>query len=224
MRKTAFVILAHPDDEAFGPAGTIALLSQEYDIYLLCATKGEAGENHSSKKGSIFDIREKELRNSASILGIKDIYFLGMKDGELCNNIYHTVADKIQVYVDKLNPSLFITVEPHGVSGHLDHIAISYISTFVYRRSPSVKEIWYNCIDRIQSVGTRDYFVYFPPGYKNEDIDKTVDIASVWDKKVAAIKAHESQIKDAKRVLLQMNALYVLRGLKKVEFFLVSKK
>jgi len=94
----------------------------------------------------------------------------------------------------------------------------------VYRRSPAVKEIWYNCIDRIQSVGTRDYFVYFPPGYKNEDIDKTVDVASVWDKKVAAIKAHESQQKDVNRILLQMNALYILRGFKKVEFFLVSKK
>ena len=223
-KPIAFVILAHPDDEAFGPAGTIALLSREYEVYLLCATKGEKGENHSVKKGSIFDIREKELRNSASILGIKDVYFLGIKDGELRNNMYHEVADKIQVYVDKLNPSLFITVEPHGVSGHLDHIAISFISTFVYRRSSAVKEIWYNCIDRIQSVGTRDYFVYFPPGYKNEDIDKTVDVSSVWDKKVAAIKAHESQQKDVNRILLQMNALYILRGFKKVEFFLVSKK
>ena len=223
-KPIAFVILAHPDDEAFGPAGTIALLSREYEVYLLCATKGEKGENHSVKKGSIFDIREKELRNSASILGIKDVYFLGIKDGELCNNMYHEVADKIQVYVGKLNPSLFMTVEPHGVSGHLDHIAISFISTFVYRRSSAVKEIWYNCIDRIQSVGTRDYFVYFPPGYKNEDIDKTVDVASVWDKKVAAIKAHESQQKDVNRILLQMNALYILRGFKKVEFFLVSKK
>lgn len=225
MKKpVAFVILAHPDDESFGPGGTIALLSQTHDVYLLCATKGEAGENHSSKKGNIFDIREKELKKSATILGIKDVFFLDFKDGELCNNTYHKVADKIQAHVDKLKPSLFMTGEHHGISGHLDHIAISFISTFVYRRSPSVTEIWYNCIDRIQSVGTRDYFVYFPPGYKAKDIDKTVDISSVWDKKILAIKAHESQQKDAKRILLQMKALYVLRGFKKVEFFLVSKK
>jgi len=225
MKKpTAFVILAHPDDESFGPGGTVALLSKTHDVYLLCATKGEAGENTSSKKGNIFDIREKELKNSAAILGIKDVYFLGFEDGELRNNIYHNVADKLQPYVDKLKPSLFLTTEHHGISGHLDHIAISFISTFVYRRSPSVKEIWYSCIDRLQSVETREYFVYFPPGYKTEHIDKTVDISSVWNKKIAAIKAHESQQKDAKRILLQMDALYVLRGFKKVEFFLVSKK
>jgi len=225
MKKpVAFIILAHPDDEAFGPGGTITILSQTHVTYLLCATKGEEGENHSTKEGDIFDIREKELKKSAEILGIKEVFFLGFKDGELCNNLYHKIADKIQMYVDKYKPSLFVTAEPHGVSGHLDHIAVSFISTFVYRRSPSVKEIWYNCIDRIQSVGTRDYFVYFPPGYKAEDIDKTVDISSVWDTKIAAIKAHESQQKDSKRILVQMNALYILRGMKKVEFFLVSKK
>ncbi len=225
MKKLiAFAIFAHPDDESFGPSGTIALLSQTHDVYLLCATKGEAGENSSHKKGTIFDIREKELKKSAEILGIKEVFFLGFKDGELRNNIYHQVADEIQKYVDKLKPSLFLTVEPHGVSGHLDHIAISFISTFVYRRSPSVKEIWYNCIDRLQSMGTRDYFVYFPPGYKNEDIDKVIDVSAVWDKKIQAIQAHESQIKDGKRILLQMNTLYILRGFKKQEFFLVSKK
>ncbi len=224
MKRTAFAIFAHPDDEAFGPSGTLALLAQEYNLYLLCATKGEAGENHSDKQENLSSIREQELIKSAEILGIKKVFFLGFEDGTLCNNKYHTVADEIQKHVDALQPSLFVTVEHHGISGHLDHIAISMISTFVYRKSPSVKEIWYSCLDRIQSVGTRDYFVYFPPGYKAEDIDKVVDISSVWDKKIEVIKVHDSQKADGKRILLQMNILHVLRGFKKLEFFLVSKK
>ncbi|PIY69371.1 hypothetical protein COY90_00990 [Candidatus Roizmanbacteria bacterium CG_4_10_14_0_8_um_filter_39_9] len=224
VKPIAFAIFAHPDDEAFGPSGTLAILSETHDVYLVCATRGEAGENHSGVKGNIFDIRERELRASATILGIKDVFFLGFKDGELCNNLYHKVAEKIQNLVNKFKPSLFVTVEHHGVSGHLDHIAISFISTYVYRKSPTIKEIWYNCVDRLQSVGTRNYFVYFPPGYKTEDIDKTVDVSSVWNKKIAAINAHVSQQKDGKRVLIQMKALHILRGFKKYEFFLVSKK
>ena len=31
------------DDEAFGPGGTIAKLSDSQDVYIICATRGEAG-------------------------------------------------------------------------------------------------------------------------------------------------------------------------------------
>lgn len=64
--KTIVAIFAHPDDEAFGPAGTLAKLSQTHDVYLICVTRGNANGNASLGK-----IRTKELKQSANILGIK---------------------------------------------------------------------------------------------------------------------------------------------------------
>lgn len=204
MRKTAFVILAHPDDESFGPGGTVALLSQTHDVYLFCATKGEAGEDHSKNDGrELHEKRAQELREASEILGVKKVFFLGYRDGALNNSVYHEIAEKITVYVKELQPDRIITYEPRGISGHLDHIAMSMISSFIYVKNECIKELYYFCLDKKQRGTTQEYFVYFPPGYSNKEISKRVDITPVLDKKIAAIKKHVSQIQDVERMLQQ---------------------
>ena len=202
MRKTAFVILAHPDDESFGPGGTVALLSLTHDIYLFCATKGEAGEDHSEKNEiSLPEKRANELNAASKILGVKEVTFLGYQDGQLCNNVYHEIAAKITPYIEKLQPERIITYEPRGISGHIDHIAMSMISSFLYVKNECIRELHYMCLDEKQRRTGNDYFIYFPPGYPDSQISKRVDISSVLDKKIAAIKQHVTQIKDVEAML-----------------------
>src|SRR4030067_482681 len=44
MKKRILLLLAHPDDETFGPGGTIAKYADEgAEIYLATATRGEVG-------------------------------------------------------------------------------------------------------------------------------------------------------------------------------------
>jgi LmbE family N-acetylglucosaminyl deacetylase len=202
MRKTAFVILAHPDDESFGPGGTISLLSRTHDVYLFCATKGEAGEDNSKQNGmSLPEKRVLELQEASKILGIKDVIFLGYEDGYLSNSVYHEIAEKITTYVKKLQPDRIITYEPRGISGHLDHIAMSMISSFIYVKNECIRELHYLCLDEKQRGLGQDYFVYFPPGYPDNQITKRVDITSVIDKKIEAIKKHSSQIRDVEKMI-----------------------
>jgi len=202
MRKTAFVILAHPDDESFGPGGTVALLSQTHDIYLFCATKGEAGKDYSEDDGiSLPEKRAKELREASAILGVKEVIFLGYQDGYLSNSVYHEIAAKITPYIVKFQPDRIITYEPRGISGHLDHIAMSMISSYLYIKNDCIRELHYMCIDEEQRRKGHDYFIYFPPGYPNNQISKRVDITPVLDKKIAAIKKHRSQLKDVEAML-----------------------
>ena len=71
MRKI-LVTVAHPDDEAFGPGGTIAkYCAQGVQIHLLFATKGEAGENYLKKTRSLAlpKLREREARNQPKYWG-----------------------------------------------------------------------------------------------------------------------------------------------------------
>ena len=56
--KPVVGVFAHPDDEAFFTGGTIATLSKERDVYTICVTNGDAGENRSGKEGSLADIRK----------------------------------------------------------------------------------------------------------------------------------------------------------------------
>src|SRR3989344_3283405 len=116
--KKIVCIFAHPDDESFGPSGTIAKLSKENDVYIICATDGDAGENQNKYK-DLGKVRTEEARKSAKVLGVKKVFFLGHKDGTLSNSLYHLLAEKVQGILDDIRPDTLITFEPRGVSGHI---------------------------------------------------------------------------------------------------------
>lgn len=217
--KTIVAVFAHPDDEAFGPAGTIANFSKTHDVYLICATNGEAGENHSDDKTNLLaKIRKAELEKSASILGVKRIFFLNYKDGGLSNNVYHKLAEDISEIINNLQPEIMITYEPRGVSGHLDHVAVSLVTHYVFEKNTDVKKLLCYTLLKEQTDKLRDYFIYVPHGIKKEDMHLSIDISDVWDLKISALKAHKSQVKDVSRIL---SSIY---GEPKEEYFLVEEK
>src|SRR5262245_58145598 len=104
--KPVVAIFAHPDDEAFGPAGTIAHFAKDRPVYLICVTDGAAGMNSSDKTHELSQIRRDELINSARVLGVKDIFFFDYKDGTLSNNLYHELAEKLQNKLEELQPEI----------------------------------------------------------------------------------------------------------------------
>lgn len=216
MRKTVVAVFAHPDDEAFGPGGTLAKFAKTHDVYIICATCGERGQNSLSKAHKkLSDIRIKELLSSAEILGVKKVFFLNYKDGSLSNNIYHELASKIEEKLLELAPSTIITFEERGVSGHIDHITISFVTTFVAKKlKQSSKLYYYYFTQEISGPMEKDYFIYFPKGHKASKADMKVDIKDVWDTKIKAMKAHKSQIHDANRLI------GILEKLPKEEHFL----
>jgi len=85
-RYTILVILAHPDDEAFGTGGTLSRYAAEgHDVYLVTATRGEAGEIAEpdlATKANLPDVRERELRCACEVYGIHEPILLNYVDGE----------------------------------------------------------------------------------------------------------------------------------------------
>lgn len=217
--NTTVCIFAHPDDEAFGPGGTIALLAGKQDVYLICVTNGDAGDCSIEKARELSEIRHDELLTSAKILGVKKVFFLDYKDGCLSNSMYHDIASKIEQVLHDLKPDTLLTFEPRGISGHIDHIAVSMITTFLFKKLSFVKKLMYFCIsDKHRTLEGDDYFIYFPPGYNRNEVDEVVDITSVWEQKVTGMKTHNSQKHDGERIL------EVLEQLPKEEYFLVEEK
>lgn len=216
MTKKILVVVAHPDDEAFGPGGTIAkYASLGVEIHILSATRGESGQWHedSKKKHSttsnlkdlkISHVREKELRNSARALGIKKVEFMDFMDGELCNNVYHKIAEKIITKINNYKPQVIITMDRLGVSGHLDHIAVSMITTFAFLKTSVSKKLYYEVMTKEHRAAEKrldDYFIYFPEGYERQGITTIVDYSAYFEKKKNAMWQHQSQLKDVKNVL-----------------------
>lgn len=226
--STVLGVFAHPDDEAFGPAGTLAKLAQAHDVYTICITNGDAGINSlakpdselngSNNQPSLAEIRKEELLTAGKVLGVKKTFFLGYKDGSLSNNLYHEVASKIQNIVDDLKPEILLTYEPRGVSGHIDHVASSLITSFVFEKVQSVKELWYYCNSEAVRATVKNYFIYWPPGYKDPEISKTVNIEMLWDTKIKAMNCHRSQMHDVEKILARY------KNLPKEESFIILKK
>jgi len=140
INNALLVILAHPDDESFGMGGTLAYYaSRGFDVHLLCATKGEAGDVTKEKMvgyDSIADLRESELMCAAGNLGIKKVHFLDYRDSgmsgssenhhpqALISQSVEDVSRKIIGFIRKIQPIAIITFDPIGGYRHPDHIAI----------------------------------------------------------------------------------------------------
>lgn len=221
MNRKLLVVTAHPDDEAFGPAGTIAKYADlGVEVHLLCATRGEAGQWHEKKlkvKNSKFKtdeelkiedsvklhhVREKELLKSAKILGVKKVEFLDFIDGTLCNANYHQLAAKISKKINSFKPHVIMTIERLGVSGHLDHIAVSLTTTYAFLHASYGSKLYYHCLPKEnREKDLDDYFIYFPEGYDQSQITTRIDWSKYWDKKVKAMNQHQSQKHDVERIL-----------------------
>lgn len=211
-------IFAHPDDEALGPSGTLATLAKENEVYLICVTPGEAAGQTAEEKKTIGAVRKDEMRHSAKILGIKEIFFLNYEDGKLCNELYHRLAHDLQMKIEELRPETLLTFEMRGVSGHIDHITVSLVTTFIFNKYSFIKKLMYYCISREKSDCMRDYFIYCPPGYTKDQVDEVVDVSQVWEIKLRAMKEHHSQKGDVERFLKDSTTL------PKEEYFMLLEK
>ncbi len=187
-------VFAHPDDEAFGPGGSIAKWVKEgATIHLLCATKGEAGENAGQ--------RDRELLEAAKVLGIKKVEFLGFKDGEISNKDLQGLEKIISQKIIKLKPDIILTYDLTGISGHLDHIAIASATSQSFKKTSIAKKLYHYTVTKEYTDSMEDYFVFRPDGRKKEEIDLVIDVSDVWEQRIEAMYKHKSQIKDIKRIL-----------------------
>src|SRR5271156_4807286 len=86
--KKKLVVLgvgAHSDDLDFGAAGTFAKFAKDgADCYYLILTDGSKGSKDPKMSAKrLAELRIKEQKSSAKMLGIKEVFFLHRTDGEL---------------------------------------------------------------------------------------------------------------------------------------------
>jgi LmbE family N-acetylglucosaminyl deacetylase len=193
--QRVLVINAHPDDVDFSAAGTIALWTDAgIEVTYCIVTDGDAGgHDESVPRSGIATLRRAEQTAAAKHVGVHDLRFLGYPDGrvEATLALRRDLAREIrQVRPDRLLcPSPERNYARLGVS-HPDHRAVgSAALDAVYpdARNPfafpelladeglkpwTVREVW------LQGAATPGHYV---------------DITRSFPRKVAALRAHESQ-------------------------------
>lgn len=142
---SVLITTAHPDDEAFGCGGTLAMLvAKGARVTLVCATNGDVGEISDpalATPETLAQVRQEELRQAMEVTGIKDLRFMGFRDsgmpGTRDNNhpdaLYQAdpdrVIDQLVAIIREVRPEVVITHDPTGGYGHPDHIATSAQTT-----------------------------------------------------------------------------------------------
>lgn len=140
-RPSLLAIFAHPDDEAFGPAGTLARYADmNCHVALICATRGEAGRRHGSppfcSQEQLGDVRENEMRAAARTLGLRELIFLGVPDKLLSSADQDWVVGQMVAHIRRLRPHVVITFGPDGsLSPHPDHKAIHRQATAAWHKA-----------------------------------------------------------------------------------------
>lgn len=136
-------ILAHPDDESFGPGGTLAHYSRRgVDVHLLTMTDGAAGAVDpillegipgADPGVRLARLRQRELEAACEILGIS-LHLAGYRDSGMAGSPANAhpdclqraalddVAERIAERILALRPQVVLTHDPTGGYFHPDHI------------------------------------------------------------------------------------------------------
>ncbi len=177
---------AHPDDIELGLGGCLAKhVDMGDDVFCLIFSRGEKGvSNDKAKDSNVLGekdenisngkIREAETKKALNLIGVKEqnIKVLGLIDTGI--EINEKVIEDVSKCIDKINPELIYT--HHFEDDHLDHVNTSFISLHSARR---VKTILF-----YESPSTR---ASFSPNYFE-------DISAYMQKKIEALKLHETQV------------------------------
>jgi LmbE family N-acetylglucosaminyl deacetylase len=208
MKKLLFGIFAHPDDEAFGPSGTLLRESRNgTELHLITLTAGENGMNPDNHP-NLADVRLAEWQSTGKLLGATSMHYLGFTDGTLDNismlravtMIEKVIQDTVDAHDKPLEVEL-MSMDTTGITGHIDHIVASRAAHHVFynlkQAGMPLTRLRLVCIPRSQTGDAANYdFVFMEPGRLPREIDETVDNRQYIAEVHAIIRTHHSQRSD----------------------------
>jgi LmbE family N-acetylglucosaminyl deacetylase len=189
------VVSAHPDDAEFGAAGTVALWAREglAVAYIVC-TDGEKGtSDRRLPSRQLAEIRKTEQQEAARTLGVQKVDFLGYPDQGLEDS--PEFRKHIVRVLRSYRPKVVVTSDPYRrYVWHRDHRIVGQVvldAVFPFARDHlayadliaeglephKVRELWF---------------------WGAEDINHRTDISPVFDRKLAALQCHRSQVRELK--------------------------
>ncbi len=194
--ESAMAIMAHPDDVEFSCSGTLAKWARGgARISLVLATSGDVGiARRDITRQEAAAIREREATAACEIIGAQEIRFLREPDGSVEATL--DLRRKLVREIRRFKPEVVITGDPTMVwagdnyINHPDHRAVALASVdaiFPAAGQPHVFEEL--AAEGLEAHKVRKVYVSnWRDGNLYESIDDTIDV------KVAALKAHESQM------------------------------
>jgi LmbE family N-acetylglucosaminyl deacetylase len=195
--QTYMLVVAHPDDSEFSSAGTVARLKDAGKrVVLIQVTSGDKGSpDPGADSATLAKTREAEQLEAARRLGMDQVVFLRCEDGSLMPDL--DLREKIVRMIRTHKPDVIITHDPfRPYALHPDHRAVGLATTdAVY---PTARDPLYfpdHLSEGLEPHKTAEIWFFGP-----EHPDKVVDITGTFDRKMHALRAHETQVGQAEEL------------------------
>ncbi len=209
----AMSIHAHPDDQEFTVGGTLAKWARAgCEVVTVCITSGGAGSNRFTPpdmtRERLVTLREDEQREACRILGVKETIFLGYEDGMLEPSI--KLRRELTRAIRRHRPDVVVCGDPtmrfYGTTymNHPDHRVASDVVLDAVFPSAGTRLIFPELLDEgLEPHEVKHVFIHGA-----EKADTYVDIEQVLDVKLAALRAHKTQMGewDPKEMITQWAA------------------
>jgi LmbE family N-acetylglucosaminyl deacetylase len=195
------VVTAHPDDVDFGAAGSVAVWTAAgVEVAYCIATDGEAGgEDRSLPRADMATVRRREQTAAAGEVGVTDLTFLGYPDGRLQADL--DLRRDISRVIRRFRPDRVVTQSPERnwariYASHPDHLAAGEATTCaVY---PDARNPF--AFPELLDEGLEPHVVPELWIMTTERADRAVDATECFDRKLAALRAHRSQVGDGEHL------------------------
>lgn len=214
MPKRILFLMAHPDDETFGPGGTIARYARSgAEVRLGTATRGEAGmlgDPPVTDREHLGEVRAGELMSAAEILGISSVHFLGFLDGQLATVPREQLVERAVELIRRLRPHVLVGFGPEGVSRHADHKVMCEVALSAFDRSAD--PTWYPGDGDPAWAPLKLYQFEIArelldgrdaplAGVPRAKLTAFIDTTEQVETKIRAFHCHKTQEKDTRRIL-----------------------
>ncbi len=196
--KSALFIFAHPDDIEFGCAGTAARWAKEgAAVSYLLLTSGDVGiADTSLSRAEAAAIREAEQSAAAEIAGVKEVVYFREPDGMLENTMI--LRKRIVREIRRIRPEVVVCGDPTVVIAadtylnHPDHRAAGFAAIDAVFPAAGQPHIFQDLAEEgLTAHKVRKVYIQ-----AWGDGATFVNISDVIDIKIAALRAHVSQMKE----------------------------
>ncbi|SHG23076.1 N-acetylglucosaminyl deacetylase, LmbE family [Jatrophihabitans endophyticus] len=194
--ERALIVVAHPDDIEFGSSGAVAAWTAAgKTVHYLILSRGEAGID-SMPPEKAGEVREREQRASAEIVGVADVEFLDYADGSISYS--ETLRDHIAAAIVRHRPELLVGYNHHDVTfsgkwntsdhrnvGRATLDAVGVAANRWLGRDPSDGDPSAADGDELLWAGIKHVFMAASPNPTH-----AVDVTDSLDAAVASVEAH----------------------------------
>jgi len=199
--RRAMSIHAHPDDQEFTVAGTLARWARHgCEIVSVIITSGDAGCNDPSRgaefKAELARRRQAEQQAANALLGIQETVFLHYPDGELEATL--ALRKELTRQIRAHKPDVVITGDPERIFygsdyiNHPDHRAAARAACDAVFPSAGTRLIFTDLLaEGLEPHNVKRLYIH-----GSEKSDVWVDIHETIEVKIEALKKHASQIGD----------------------------